>query len=132
VIFAGIDWAESHHDVCVMGEDGAVLEQRRVAHSVVGIGELHALIATHAEDGEPVAAAIEIDRGLVVTALLAAGYQVYALTRWLSPATGTAMAPRGPSQTGAMRRCWRTWSAPAGTTTGRSPGILAWPRRCGS
>jgi transposase len=62
-----------------MGEDGAVLEQRRVAHSVVGIGELHALIATHAEDGEPVAAAIEIDRGLVVTALLAAGYQVYAV-----------------------------------------------------
>ena len=79
MIFAGIDWAESHHDVCVMGEDGAVLEQRRVAHSVAGIGELHAFIATHAEDGEPVAAAIEIDRGLVVTALLAAGYQVYAV-----------------------------------------------------
>ena len=50
-----------------------------MAHSVAGIGELHAFIATHAEDGEPVAAAIEIDRGLVVTALLAAGYQVYAV-----------------------------------------------------
>jgi hypothetical protein len=31
VIFAGVDWAEAHHDVCVMGEDGPVLEQRRSA-----------------------------------------------------------------------------------------------------
>jgi hypothetical protein len=79
VIFAGVDWAEAHHDVCVMNQDGRVLEQARVSHSVAGIGELHALIAAHAGDGEPVAAGIETDRGLVVTALLAAGYQVYAI-----------------------------------------------------
>jgi Transposase/Transposase IS116/IS110/IS902 family len=79
VIFAGVDWAEAHHDVCVMGEDGRVLEQRRVAHSVAGIGELHALIGAHAGAGEQVAVGIEVDRGLVVTALLAAGYQVYAV-----------------------------------------------------
>jgi hypothetical protein len=79
VIFAGVDWAEAHHDVCVMREDGRVLEQRRVAHSVAGIGELHALIGAHAADGEPVAVGIEVDRGLVVTALLAAGYQVFAV-----------------------------------------------------
>jgi Transposase/Transposase IS116/IS110/IS902 family len=79
VIFAGVDWAEAHHDVCVMGQDGGVLGQRRVSHSVAGIGELHALIAAHAGDGEPVAVGIEVDRGLVVSALLAAGYQVYAV-----------------------------------------------------
>ena len=79
MIFAGVDWAEAHHDVCVMSEDGRVLEQRRVGDSVAGIGELHALIAAHAEEGELVAAGIEVDRGLVVTALLAAGYQVYAV-----------------------------------------------------
>jgi hypothetical protein len=79
VIFAGVDWAEAHHDVCVMSQDGRVLGQRRVAHSVAGISELHALIAAHAGDGEPVVAGIEVDRGLVVTALLAAGYQVYAV-----------------------------------------------------
>jgi hypothetical protein len=56
-----------------------VLEQCRVSHNVAGIGELHRLIAAHAGDGEPVVAGIEIDRGLVVTALLAAGYQVYAV-----------------------------------------------------
>ena len=79
MIFAGVDWAEAYHDVCVMGEDGRVLEQRRVGHSVAGIGELHGLIAAHAADGEPAAVGIEIDRGLVVTALLAAGYQVFAV-----------------------------------------------------
>jgi transposase len=79
VIFAGVDWAEAHHDVCVMGEDGQVLEQRRVGHSVAGLGELHALIGAHAGEGELVAVGIETDRGLVVTALLAAGYQVFAV-----------------------------------------------------
>jgi len=79
VIFVGVDWAEAHHDVCVMAEEGRVLEQRRVSHSVAGIGELHALAAAHNEEGELVAVGIEVDRGLVVTALLAAGYQVYAV-----------------------------------------------------
>ena len=79
MIFAGVDWAEAHHDVCVMSEDGQVLGQCRVAHSVAGVGELHALIAAHAGEGEPVLVGIEVDRGLVVTALLAAGYQVFAV-----------------------------------------------------
>jgi hypothetical protein len=79
VIFVGVDWAEAHLDVCVMAEDGRVLEQARVGHSVAGLGELHALAGVHAGDGEPVGVAIEIDRGLVVTALLAAGYQVFAV-----------------------------------------------------
>jgi hypothetical protein len=79
MIFTGVDWAEAHHDVCVMAGDGRVLEQRRVSHSVAGIGELHALVAAHAGEGEPVAVGIEAGRGLVVAALLAAGYQVYAV-----------------------------------------------------
>ena len=104
MIFAGVDWAEAHHDVCVMSEDGRVLEQRRVGHTVAGIGELHALIAAHAEDGEPVAAGIEVDRGLVVTALLAAGYQVYAVNPLASAryrdrhATSGAKSDRGDAK----------------------------------
>jgi hypothetical protein len=79
VIFVGVDWAEDHHDVCVMDQDGAVLAKRRVADSVAGIGELHELVAEHSEDDEEVAVGIEIDRGLVVTSLVAAGYQVFAV-----------------------------------------------------
>jgi len=79
VIFVGVDWAEVHHDICVMDQDGAVLGRRRLPDSVAGIGELHELVAEHAQDDEEVVVGIEIDRGLVVTALVAAGYQLYAI-----------------------------------------------------
>ena len=79
MLFVGVDWAEDHHDVCVMAEDGMVLAKRRVPDSVAGIGELHGLVAEHAVDDEPVVVGIEIDRGLVVWALLEAGYEVYAI-----------------------------------------------------
>lgn len=51
VIFAGIDWSETHHDVCVMDGAGQVLGRRRVAHSVQGIAELRDLVAEHAASG---------------------------------------------------------------------------------
>ena len=79
MIFVGVDWAEDHHDVCVMAQDGAVLGKRRVPDSVAGIGELHELVSKHGQDDEAVVVGIEIDRGLVVTALLAAGYRVFAI-----------------------------------------------------
>jgi transposase len=79
VIFVGVDWAEDHHDICVMAEDGQVLGKRRVPDSVAGIGELHDLVAEHAGDEEAIVVGIEIDRGLVVTALLGAGYEVFAI-----------------------------------------------------
>ena len=56
-----------------------VLGKRRVPDSVAGIGELHGLVAEHADDDEAVIVGIEIDRGLVVWSLLAAGYEVYAI-----------------------------------------------------
>jgi transposase len=45
----------------------------------LGVGELHALVAAHAQEPGQVAVGIETDRGLLVGALLAAGYQVYAV-----------------------------------------------------
>ena len=79
MLFVGVDWAEDHHDVCVMDQDGAVLGKRRVPDSVAGIGELHGLIADHVHDDEAVVVGIEIDRGLVVWSLLESGYEVYAI-----------------------------------------------------
>jgi hypothetical protein len=49
VLFVGVDEAEHHHDVYVMAEGGEVLGKRRVPDSVVGIGDLHALVAEHAD-----------------------------------------------------------------------------------
>ena len=82
MIFLGVDWAEAHHDLCVMDESGRVLAKRRVADSLEGVRELHQLVGDHVRpDSGPgyVVVGIEKDRGLLVESLVAAGYQVYAL-----------------------------------------------------
>jgi transposase len=78
-IFVGIDWAEAHHDVCLLDADGRVLATRRVAEGLDGVALLHSLLGEHAERPDEVVIGIETDRGLLVTALVGAGYQVYAI-----------------------------------------------------
>ena len=79
MIFVGIDWAEAHHDVCVLDGDGDVLGRRRVTEGVAGVGEIHALLAEHIEDPSEVVIGVELDRGLLVQALVSSGYQVIAV-----------------------------------------------------
>ncbi|MGH8938255.1 MAG: IS110 family transposase, partial [Actinomycetes bacterium] len=79
MILVGIDWAEDHHDVGVMDEQGRALARERVAEGIEGVGRLHALISDYADDPEQVAVGVETDRGLMVASLVAAGYQVYAI-----------------------------------------------------
>jgi hypothetical protein len=79
MIFVGIDWAEAHHDVCLLDQAGQLLAKRRVADGLEGIGRLHALIAEHADEPSSVVVGIETDRGLLVGSLLAAGYLVFAI-----------------------------------------------------
>jgi transposase len=79
MIFIGDDWAEDHHDVYPMDEAGARLASRRLPEGLAGIGEFHQLLARHADDPGQVVLGIETDRGLWVTALVVAGYQVYAI-----------------------------------------------------
>ena len=82
MIFVGVDWAEAHHDVCVLDTNGKVLARKQIRDSLAGVGELHALVADHLRDDDDVTdvvVGIEKDRGLIVTALLAANYQIYAI-----------------------------------------------------
>ena len=79
MLFLGIDWGEHHHDLCLLDQDGMVLGARRIPDGLAGVEELHVLVAAHAQDPTQVAVGIETDRGLLVGALLAAGYQVYAV-----------------------------------------------------
>jgi hypothetical protein len=79
VLFVGVDWGERHHDLCLLDPDGSVLATHRVGDGLAGVWELHGLVAAHAEQPGQVAVGIETDRGLLVAALLAAGYQVYAV-----------------------------------------------------
>src|ERR1035437_281395 len=82
MLFVGVDWAEAHHDVCVVDIEGRVLGRRRISDSLAGVRELHALVAESSgdvEDVPDVIVGIEKDRGLLVTALVAADYQVFAI-----------------------------------------------------
>ena len=79
MIFVGIDWSETHHDVCVLDVDGRVLAKGRVPEGVEGVSRLHELVAGHAEEPADVAVSIELDRGLLVGALVASGYAVHAV-----------------------------------------------------
>jgi transposase len=81
-LFVGDDWAEDHHDVELMDASGRVLARKRLPEGVAGMARLHELTGQHlgvdAEDAE-VVIGIETDRGPWVTALVAAGYTVYAV-----------------------------------------------------
>jgi Transposase/Transposase IS116/IS110/IS902 family len=79
VIFVGVDWAEAHHDVHVQDETGRRVAGGRLAEGVDGVARFHDLVGGHVDRPEEVAIGIETDRGLFVAALVAAGYQVFAV-----------------------------------------------------
>lgn len=79
MIFVGIDWAEAHHDVCIQDPEGQVLARFRIDHTLDGVAGLHARLAEHADEPDQVAIGLEIDRGLLVQALKAADYQLFAV-----------------------------------------------------
>ena len=86
LLFVGDDWAEDHHDVEVMDEAGRRLGAAKLPEGIAGITRLHAMIAAQLDpDGDlegragQVLIGIETDRGPWVQALIAAGYQVYAV-----------------------------------------------------
>jgi transposase len=79
MIFVGVDWAEAHHDVFVQDEDGKRLAGGRLPEGVEGIARFHEMVGSFAEDPDEVVIGIETDRGLFVGALVAAGYQVFAV-----------------------------------------------------
>ena len=63
MLLVGIDWAERHHDVCLMAADGQVLATERISDGVAGVARLHELIALHAGEPTEVVVGIESDRG---------------------------------------------------------------------
>jgi transposase len=89
MLFIGDDWAEDHHDVELVDDEGQVLARRRLPEGIEGIAGLHGLVADHLPEDwaelEPeqvqglVKVGIETDRGPWVAALVAAGYEVFAI-----------------------------------------------------
>jgi transposase len=78
-VFVGHDWAEAHHDICIVDDGGQRLGKARVPEGVEGVARFHELVAGFVEDPADVTVATETDRGLFVGALVAAGYRVVAV-----------------------------------------------------
>ena len=79
MIFVGDVWAEGHHDVYVMDEEGTQLSYARLPEGLAGVARFHEMVAEDASDPAEVVVDIETDRGLWVAAVVGAGYQVYAI-----------------------------------------------------
>jgi transposase len=78
--YAGIDWADQHHDAVVIDAAGQRVAARCVAHTAEGLTDLTTFlrgigdVATHPEH---LACIVETNHGLLITALLEAGLVVY-------------------------------------------------------
>lgn len=74
--FAGIDWADKHHDVVVLDAQGQRLSTRRYLHSAEGLGSLTADLRMLGASPEEVVCVVEMRQGLLIAALLEAGLWV--------------------------------------------------------
>jgi hypothetical protein len=79
MINVGIDWAEDDHQVCILDAGGAPVEEFAIGDGAAGTAQFHERIAHHLDEPDQVVIGIETDRGLLVGALVAAGYQVFAV-----------------------------------------------------
>ncbi|WP_368052491.1 IS110 family transposase [Micromonospora sp. HUAS LYJ1] len=78
-VACGIDWAQDHHDVAVVGETGVVVASVRINDDAAGLSQVLALLAEHDPTGGKLPVAIETSQGLLVAGLRAAGRQVFAI-----------------------------------------------------
>src|SRR5215472_1961187 len=77
--FTGIDWADTHHDIFIIEESGQKLTSFRIMHTAAGLAELTSRLETVCglNNKAAMACIIETNHGLLITALLEAGFAVY-------------------------------------------------------
>lgn len=78
-VSCGIDWAEDHHDIAVVDDQGGVLHAERIGHDAAGLARLLEILAQHDPIDGSLDVAIETSQGLLVAGLVAAGRRVYAI-----------------------------------------------------
>jgi transposase len=77
--YAGIDWADTHHDALVIDEKGHQVGSLRIAHTPAGMNQLNTFLERiiAAAPKEEMACIIESTHGLLIAHLLEAGWPVY-------------------------------------------------------
>jgi transposase len=77
--YAGIDWADTHHDALVLDEQGHQRGSVRVDHTPEELAKLNTFLETISgpDQKEQMACIIETTHGLLIAFLLEAGWPVY-------------------------------------------------------
>jgi len=77
--YAGIDWADQHHDALVIDEKGRQVGSLRIDHSPQGFAKLNTFFEQIVGDApkEQMACIIETTHGWLIAHLLEAGWPVY-------------------------------------------------------
>ncbi len=78
-VACGIDWAQDHHDLAIVDDEGKVLASERIPDTAEGLSTLLGLLARHDTADGSLPIAIETSRGLLVAGLRAAGRRVFAI-----------------------------------------------------
>ena len=76
-VYIGIDWADDHHDIHVTDDSAAPLDSFSIPHSYDGMKKLRGRLGKSSSDPGNVLVAVESHQGLLIYALLEAGYLVY-------------------------------------------------------
>src|SRR5438045_3999163 len=76
--YAGIDWADEHHDAVVLAQSGRQITTLRVAHTSAGLAQLTSALEQVCGSAakEQLACILETNHGLLISALLEAGFAV--------------------------------------------------------
>jgi transposase len=80
-VFIGVDWGNSHHQVCVLDLAGEVVDQGRFAHDVAGLRGLHERLRRL---GPVAGIAIERAEGLLVESLQEQGHRLFCVSPRMS------------------------------------------------
>jgi transposase len=77
--YAGIDWADQHHDVVVLDEQAKIVKSIRVQHNAQGLERLDAFLQqiSGPANKEQMACIVETNQGLLISTLLEKGWPVY-------------------------------------------------------
>src|SRR5947209_5757757 len=77
--YAGVDWANDHHDALVIDEKGRQVGSLRVDHTPQGMSKLNTFLEQilGSEPKDQMACIIETTHGLLIASLLEAGWAVY-------------------------------------------------------
>ena len=80
-LFAGIDWGNCDHQLCLVDPLGQVVHQGRYAHDAAGLAELQERLSRH---GPLAGIAIERSEGLLIEALQDHGHQLFCVSPKMS------------------------------------------------